>query len=94
MTGRGCRNISPNALVQRVLSIGGREVDFKVMDLIPLGVSSPAFRYRQKLLQASAWGFRLWCVHGCIISSFDKRSPANTERTGGGHARQSPNTYR
>jgi uncharacterized protein (DUF779 family) len=72
MTGGGCRGVSPSALVQRLLLIGGRELNFKLMDLIPLGVSSPALRYRQKLVQASAGGHRLWCVHGGIIPSFDK----------------------
>jgi hypothetical protein len=41
--------ISPNPLVRWLLSIGGREIDFKLMDLIPLGVSSPALRNREKL---------------------------------------------
>ena len=63
------RRVSPSVLVQWLLSIGGRELNFKVMDLIPLGVSSPALRYREKLLQASAGGHRLWCVHGGIIPS-------------------------
>src|SRR5215831_14511545 len=72
MTGDCCSGVSPSALVQRLLSIGGRELNFKLMDLIPLGVSSLALRYRQKLLQASAGGHRLWCIHGAIISSLDK----------------------
>jgi hypothetical protein len=72
MISDGCRGVSPSALVQRLLSIGGRELNFKLMDLIPLCVSSPTFRYRQKLVQASAGGHRLWCVHGGIIPSFDK----------------------
>jgi hypothetical protein len=59
MTGGGCRSVSPSALVERLLSIGGRELNFKLMDLIPLGVSSLALRYRQKLLQASAGGHSL-----------------------------------
>jgi hypothetical protein len=64
MTGGGCRGTSPNALVLGLLLVGGREADFKLMDLVPLGVSSPALRYGQELLQASAWGHRLGCVHG------------------------------
>jgi len=54
MTGGGCRVIPPSALVERLLLIGGRELNFKLMDLIPLSISSPILRYRQKLVQASA----------------------------------------
>jgi len=68
VTGGRCAGILPNALVLWLLSIGGREVDFKRMNLIPLRVGSPALRYRQELLQAGAWGSRFWCVHGGIIS--------------------------
>src|SRR4030095_1149915 len=75
MTGGSCRSVSPSALVQRLLSIGGRELNFKLMNLIPLGVSSPALRYREKLLQASAGGHRLWFGHGGIIPSFDSAVP-------------------
>ena len=50
MTGGGCRGVSPSALLQRLLPIGRGELDFKLMDLIPLLVSALALRYRQKLL--------------------------------------------
>lgn len=80
MTGGGCRGVSPSALVQRLLSIGGRELNFKLMDLVPLGVSSPTLRYHKKLLQPSAGGHRFWCVHGGIIPSFASAvSPARGE---------------
>ena len=69
--------VSPSALRRNLLAIGGRELDFKLMDLIPLGISSLTLRYRQKLLQASAGGHRLWCVHGGIIPPFDKCSTAS-----------------
>ena len=72
MTGGGYRGVSPSALLRSLLAIGGRELDFKLMDLIPLSISALTLRYRQKLLQASAGGHRLWCVHGGIIPSFDK----------------------
>src|ERR1700731_3246941 len=78
MTGggyRGDRGVSPSALLRSLLAIGGRELDFKLMDLIPLGISSSTLRYRQKLLQASAGRQRLWCLHGDIISSFGRCSP-------------------
>ena len=74
MTGGGYRGISPSALLRRLLAIGGRELNFKLMDLIPLGVSSLTLRYRQKFLQATAGRHRLWCMHGDIISSFDRCS--------------------
>src|SRR4029450_10798091 len=75
MPGGSCRSVSPSALVQRLLSIGGRELNFKLMNLIPLGVSSPALRYSEKPLQASAGGHRLWFGHGGIIPSFDSAVP-------------------
>src|SRR5205814_3819828 len=78
MTGAGCNGISSSALVQRLLSICGRELDLKFMDLVPLGVGSPALRYGEKLLQASAGGHRLRCVHDGIIPSFDKYGPDNS----------------
>src|SRR5450759_5005232 len=82
MTGGGYRGISPSALLQSLLAIGGRELNFKLMDLIPLGVSSPTLRYRQKFLQATAGRHRLWCMHGDIISSFGRCSPAGREAAG------------
>ena len=81
--GGGYRDISPSALLRSLLAIGGRELDFKLMDLIPLGISSSTLRYRQKLLQASAGRHRLWCMHGDIISSFGRCSPAGREAAGG-----------
>ena len=76
MTGGGCRSVSPSALIQRLLSIGRRELNFKRMNLIPLGVSSLGLPYRQKLLQATLGGNRLWCSHGDIIPSLERCSPA------------------
>ena len=58
MTDGGCNAVSLSALLQRLLSIGGRELDFKLMDLIPLGVSPLALWYGQKLLQAAVGGAR------------------------------------
>jgi hypothetical protein len=78
MTGGGCGSVSPSALVRRLRSIGGRELDFKLVNLIPLGVGSPALRYREQLLQASAGGHRLWRVHAGIIPSFDRCSHAGS----------------
>jgi hypothetical protein len=70
MTRGSCKGVSPSALLQRLLSIGGRELNFQLMDLIPLGVSSPGLRYRQKFLQATMGGNRLGCIHGDIIPPF------------------------
>ena len=82
MTGRGYRDISPSALLRSLLAIGGRGLNFKLMDLIPLGISSLTLRYRQKFLQATAGRHRLWCMHGDIISSSDRCSPAGREAAG------------
>jgi hypothetical protein len=71
MTRGGCSRFPASALVRRLLSVGRGELDFKLMDLVPLGVGSPALRYREKLLQASPRRLRLWSVHGGIIPLFD-----------------------
>ena len=78
-TGGGYRGVSRKALLRRLLAIGGRELDFKLMDLIPLGIRSLTLRYRQKFLQATAGRHRLWCMHGDIISSFGRCSRAGRE---------------
>ncbi len=82
MNGGGYSGVSPSALLRSRLAIGGRELDFKLMDLFPLGVSALALRYRQKLLQASAGGHRLGCMHSGIIPSFGRCSPAGREAAG------------
>jgi hypothetical protein len=50
VTGGIGRGVSPSVLLQMLCPIGGGELNFKLMDLIPLGVSALALRYRQKLL--------------------------------------------
>ena len=82
MTGGDHGAVSPSALIRSLLTIGGRELDFKLMDLIPLGISSLTLRYRQKFLQATAERHRLWCMHGDIISSFRRCSRAGREAAG------------
>jgi hypothetical protein len=67
----GYRGAPPSAGLRCALSIAGSELDFKVVDLIPLGVGSLAFRYSKKLLQAITGKSRLRCIHVGIISSFD-----------------------
>ena len=81
-TGGGYRGVSPSALLRSLLTVGGRELDFKLMDLIPLGISSLTLRYRQEFLQTTTGRHRLWCVHGDIISSFDRCSSAGREAAG------------
>jgi hypothetical protein len=82
LTGGGYRDVSPSALRRSRFAIAGRELDFKLMDLIPLGVSSLTLRYRQKFLQASAGRQRLWCIHDDIISSFGRSRTAGREAVG------------
>ena len=82
LTGGGYRGISRKALLRSLLAIGGRELDFKLMDLIPLGISSLTLRYRQQLLQATVGGNRWWWIHGEIIPSFNRCSPAKREAAG------------
>jgi len=82
LTCSGCRGVSPSALIRSLLAIGGRELDFKLMDFIPLSISSLALRYRQKLLQASAGGHRLWRMHSSIIPSLGRCRPAGREGSG------------
>jgi len=82
LTGGGCRGVSPNALLLRLLPIGGGELNFKRMDLIPLGVGALTLRYCQKLLQATAGRQLLWCIHDDIIPSFDRCVPARHQAVG------------
>jgi len=79
LTGGGYRGISRKALLRSLLAIGGRELDFKLVDLIPLGISSLTLRYRQKFLQATVGGNRWWCRHDDIMSSFGRCSRAGRE---------------
>ena len=55
MGGGRCRVASSGSLLQRLFAIGCRELNFKLMDLIPLRIRTLALRYREKLLQAAAW---------------------------------------
>ena len=61
-----------NALLRRYFSVGGRERNFKLVDLIPLSIGSLSFRNRQKRLQALAWGNRLWFIH-VLLPLFQNR---------------------
>jgi hypothetical protein len=82
MTSGRYGGVSPSALRRNLLAIGGRELDFKLMDLIPLDISALILRYRQKRFQTTAGGHRLSCIHGDIIPSFGRRSPAGRETVG------------
>jgi len=63
------RGVPPGALVRSVLSISRSELDFKLVELVPLSVGTLPLRYREQLLQALAGGNRLGPVHGGIIPS-------------------------
>ena len=71
----GCSAVPPNALLRSALSISGSQLDLKLIELIPLGVSALSVRNRQKLLQAGTRGNRLWLIHGRIISLFGEGVP-------------------
>ena len=47
-----------------VVSVPGSQFDFKVINLVPLGVGSLAIRYLKKLLQALTRRNRLRRIHG------------------------------
>jgi hypothetical protein len=79
LTGGGCRGVSPNALLRRLLPICRGELNFQRMDLVPLGIGALTLRYRQKVLQAATGGHRLWCIHGGIIPSFGRCSPTGAK---------------
>jgi hypothetical protein len=53
----GRRGFPPGALVRSVLPIGGSQLDFELIDFIPLGVGSLALRYREEFLQAATGRF-------------------------------------
>src|SRR6266568_2790957 len=65
---RGVGDVPPGALVRSLLPIARSELDFKLIDLVPLGLGSLPLRYREQFLQALAGGNGLLrCVHGAII---------------------------
>jgi hypothetical protein len=61
---RGHRGISPRALLRSLRSIARSELDFKLVDLVPLGFASLSLGNREKLLQALTRGNRLRFIHG------------------------------
>jgi hypothetical protein len=79
MTG-GYRSAPLSAPLRGVFSIPRSQFDFKVINLVPLGIGSLAIRYLKKLLQALTGRNRLRWIHGCIISSLDKSSPLGSRR--------------
>jgi len=92
LTAGSCRGVPRSALVQGLLPICGGELNFKLMDLIPLGVSALALRYRQQLLQATAGGHLLWCIHADIIPSFGRCIPAGAKPSAA-HRRSSSQSF-
>ena len=69
----GGRGVAPGTRVRRVLPIGGSQLDFELIHFIPLRVSSLALRYREEFLQATAWRYGFWCVHGGILAFFQRQ---------------------
>src|SRR5437899_6535828 len=63
------RGVPPGAVLRSVLSIARSELDFKLVELVPLSVGTLPLRYREQRLQALAGGNRLGSVHGGIIPS-------------------------
>src|SRR5256885_4137527 len=68
-------SVPPGALVRIILPIARRELDFKLVELVPLSVGALPLRYREQLLKALAGGNRLGLVHGGIIPSLRKTPP-------------------
>ena len=66
------RGVPPGTLLRIVRSIARSELDFKLVELVPLSVSTLPLRYREQLLKALAGGNRLGPVHGGIIPSLRK----------------------
>ena len=66
---RGRGDVPPGALLRSLLPIARGELDFKLIDLVPLGFGSLPLRYREQLLQALTRGNGLLRgVHGGIIA--------------------------
>lgn len=78
---RGC---TPSADLRSGCSIAGGQPDFKVVNLIPLGLRPLAVWYGKKLLQAILGRNPLRCSHVGIIPSLDKGGrtrPASGQQT-------------
>jgi hypothetical protein len=65
---RGRGDVPPGALLWSLLSIARGELDFKLIDLVPLSFGSLPLRYREQLLQALTGGNWLRGIHGGIIA--------------------------
>ena len=65
-----CRGgVPPSAVLRCLLSIARSELDFKLIELIPLGFGSLPLRYREQFLQALTRGNGLLRgIHGGIIA--------------------------
>src|SRR3989442_914905 len=65
---RGRGSVPPGALLRCVLSIARSELDFKLIELVPLGFGSLPLRDREQFLQALTGGNGLLRgIHGGII---------------------------
>jgi hypothetical protein len=71
----GGRGVPPGAVLRILLAITRSELDFKLVELVPLSVGTLPLRYREQLLKALPGGNRLGPVHGGIIPSLPKNAP-------------------
>src|SRR5882672_1262252 len=63
------RGVPPGAVLRCLLSIARSELDFKLIELVPLGFGSLPLRYREQFLQALTGGNGLLRgIHGGIIA--------------------------
>jgi hypothetical protein len=63
------RGVPPGAMLRRLLPIARSELDFKLIELVPLGFGSLPLRYREQFLQALTGGNGLLRgIHGGIIA--------------------------
>ena len=69
------RRVPPGAVLRILLTIARGELDFKLIELVPLSIGALPLWYREQLLEALAGGNRLGPVHGDIIPSLRKMPP-------------------
>src|SRR5437867_6244530 len=82
---RGIGDVPAGALLRCLLSIARSELDFKLIELVPLGFGSLPLRYREQLLQALTGGNGLLRgIHGGIIPDVPEPRVA---RASGGRSR-------
>src|SRR5258706_4242620 len=87
------RGVPPGTLPRSLLSIARSELDFKLVDLVPLSVGSLALPYREQLVQALTGGNGLGGrVHGGIIPDVPEVRASSRQRDAGGAQCPTPPT--